>query len=66
MIVDAPSLEEITEFCLGLAHRAVEEEGWDFDHAFHELLMYYIFRNFNAYRNYMRGLANDNIEDCFS
>lgn len=59
-------LEYITGFCFDLALRSAEEEGWDFDHAFHELLMYYIYRHYTVYHNYRRGIANDNAMDCFS
>lgn len=63
---DTPSLCDITGFCLKLARRSVSEEGWDFDAAFRELLMYYIYRNHQAYVADRHNLANDNLDDCFS
>ena len=58
------ALEEIIEFCTSLAHRAVSDEGWRFDCAFRELLMYYIYRHIQDYKNTRDNLANDNWDDC--
>jgi len=64
--VDTPTLNDITALCLTLAHQAVAEEGWEFEHAFHELLMYYIYRNFREYEHFIQGVANDDKDDCFA
>lgn len=64
--VDTPTLGDITALCLELAQRSVDEEGWEFDHAFHELLMYYIYRNYTQYNQFIHGIANDDMQDCFS
>ena len=64
--VDTPSLDDITGFCLELAHRSVDEEGWEFDHAFYELLMYYIYRNYSEYVQFIHNIANDDKFDCFA
>ena len=62
--VGTHSLRYITDLCFDTAHDSAKEEGWDLDHAFHELLMYYIYRNYTEYSNHRRGIANDNFEDC--
>lgn len=64
--VDTPTLDYITDICFDLAVRSVKEEGWSFDHAFHDLLMYYIYRNYTQYSNHAKGLANDDMQDCFA
>lgn len=66
LMVKDKSLEEITEFCLALADTAVSAEGWEHDIAFRELLMYYIYRNFQYYKHEQDNLANDNWDDCFA
>jgi len=64
--VDTPTLDDITALCLTLAQRAVDEEGWDFEYALHELVMYYIYRNYTEYRHFIQGIANDNRDDIVS
>jgi hypothetical protein len=65
LMVEDKTLEEITEFCHTLAQRAVADEGWEFDPAFREILMYYIYRHIQDYQCKRDNLANDNWEDCF-
>ena len=64
--VDMPTLGDITDQCVDLANRSVAEEGWKFDHALHELLMYYIYRNYQEYQHFIQGIANDNQDDCIT
>ena len=59
------TLSKITDFCLSLAHRAVEDEGWALENAYRELLMYYIYRHFQGYINARDNLSNDNWDNCF-
>jgi len=60
------SQSDIIQFCFTLAERSVTEEGWEFDIAFRELLMYYIYRNYQGYIKLHDNLANDHWEDCFT
>ena len=64
--VDCNNLDTITRYCLALADKAVRDEGWEFDTAFRELLMYYIYRNYQGYVAVNHHLANDNRDECFT
>ncbi len=64
--VDCNSLADITRFCQSLASRAVHDEGGEFQTAFRELLMYYIYRNVQGYLAVCHNQSNDNQDDCFS
>jgi len=66
LAVDTPRERDIARFCQHLAERAVVEEGWRFEDAFQELLMYYIYRNYLGYLQVEHGIANDIGEDCFA
>lgn len=66
LLVDDWPISKITGFCLELARRSVDEEGWDHDEAFRELLMYYIYRNWRGFVKVRDNLANDAWEDCFA
>lgn len=57
---------EAIAFCFDLAKKSVHQDGWTFDVAFRELLMYYIFRNYTSYLSWKNNLANDNWLDCFA
>jgi len=59
LAVDQPSLTDITTFCQKLAKDAVTNEGWSMDHAFRELLMYYIYRNYFGYTQIQGNVANE-------
>lgn len=60
-VEDARNLNEITHICLKQEQIEVKKDT-DFDHAFVELLMYYIWRNFNGYCQFYNGYANDNFD----
>jgi len=63
--VDTADLQTITQFCLSLAELSVEREGWEHEHAFRELLMYYIYRNYNGFVQVRDQIANDTGADCY-
>lgn len=65
LAVDCNSLAEITRFCQSLANGAVHDEGWEFQTAFRELFMYYIYRNYQGYLAVSNNLSNNNQDDCF-
>lgn len=59
----AHTLDEITRICLDLAQRTLDEKGQDFEEAFYELFMYYIYLNYKGYLQYRHGIANTFWED---
>ena len=62
---DERNINDVTRICLNLAQQEAEEYR-DFDHAFVELLMYYIWRNFKGYCQFHNGYANDNFGSFFT
>jgi len=58
------NIKEITHICLKQEQIEVKEND-EFDHAFVELLMYYIWLNFNSYCQFYNGYANDNYDSFY-
>lgn len=54
----AASLDEITDLCLRIAQQTHERIGQEFEEAFYELFMYYIWLNYHGYLQYRYGIAN--------
>lgn len=57
------TLERTTQYCLDLAHRAVKEQNWNFDHAFTEVTMAYIYTNYEVHMKNTNNIANEYWED---
>lgn len=62
---DQRDLEEITCICLKIEQHELQQ-GAEYDHAFVEALMYYIWRNYKGYCQYINGYANDNFDGFYS
>ena len=59
------NIEEITRLCIKLEQREVEKDAGT-GYVFFEVLMYYIWLNFNAYCQFYNGYANDNYDNFFT
>lgn len=53
------SLDDITGFCIDHAQHTHDEIGQDFDEAFYELFVYYIYSAYFHYLKYRDNIAND-------
>lgn len=57
----ANDIHEITRICLKQEQREVEKDA-NTGYVFFEVLMYYIWLNFNAYCQFYNGYANDKYD----
>ncbi len=54
----AASLDEITRICLRTAQQTRDRVGQEFEEAFYELFVCYIWLNYHGYLQYQYGIAN--------